>query len=333
MSGWNQNSGYGQAKLAAISAQLPPAFGNILVVTNSSNSDEKNYQQLQDLFPPDADGNVRFFTSLESAYTAAESNNNDVILLDANSSHTIANGIAWSKNRINVIGFDGGGRLVQQGAKVQNTDTTGDAYVIKVTGVRNSFRNVKFIQGDTDAAALHVLEEGGEGNLYENCTFTFGVVDNLDLTTATEVLCGSDSATFKDCLFGTETLLTSAARTVFTIDQVTASQEFKSNVLRGCTFMISSSSATALLIKVAANTDVLFTNLFDQCRFMASVDSAGGAALTNAVASASGLVKGTLNFAFPAAFNVTNFCAGVTDQVMTYGPVTSAQAGEGGTPA
>jgi len=39
--------------------------------------------------------------------------------------------------------------------------------------------------------------------------------------------------------------------------------------------MISSSEAGAYLLKVAANTDVLFTNLFDRCMFMASVDSAG----------------------------------------------------------
>jgi len=78
---------------------------------------------------------------------------------------------------------------------------------------------------------------------------------------------------------------------VFLIDQVTESQEFKSNIIKDCIFMISSSSATAYLLSVAANTDVLFTNLFIKCQFMASIDSAGGAALTNAITSASSLVK------------------------------------------
>ena len=221
----------------------------------------------------------------------------------------------------------------QQGAKVVLATAATTAYVIKVTGVRNSFRNIKFIQSATAATGLHVMEEGGEGNLYDHCTFTFGVVDNLDLTTATEVLCGSDSATFRKCLFGTETLLTSAARTVFTIDQVTSSQEFKSNILEDCIFMISSSSATAKLISVVAATDVLFTNLFKNCIFMASVDSAGGAAITNAVQSIGSLVKGTLNFYMCASFNCTNFCNTLTAQVMTFAPVTSAQGGEAGTPS
>jgi hypothetical protein len=297
------------------------AFGNILVVMNSANSDEKNYQHLQDLMDVDPDGNVRFFTSLESAYAAAESNNNDVILLDSNSSHTLVNGIAWSKNRIHVIGMDGGDRLIQQGAKVQCTSGTGDAYVIKVTGVRNSFRNVKFIQNDVTATSLHVLEEGGEGNLYKNCTFTFGVVDNLDLTTATEVLCGSDSATFINCEFGTETLLTSAARTVFTVDQVTASQEFKSNRIIDCNFVISSSETTATLLSIAAATDVLFTNNFKNCTFVASIDSAGGVALAVGVKSVASLVKGTLNFHDCAAYGCTNFASDAVgnDNFYVYG--------------
>lgn len=269
------------------------------------------------------------FTTLDGAYAACTSNRNDIIFVNAHSSHTLGTPIAWSKNRIHVIGLDGGGRVVQQGAKVQSGSAETAAYVIKVTGVRNSFRNIKFIQASTNAAALHVLEEGGEGNLYENCSFVFGVVDNLDLTTATEVLAGSDSATFRHCLFGTETLLTSAARTVFTIDQVTTSQEFKSNIVEDCVFMISSSSATAKLISVVANTDVLFTNLFKNCAFMASVDSAGGAAITNAVQSVSGLVKGTLYFVTPHTFNCTNFCATLNAGIYVSAPASSANAFEG----
>ena len=278
-------------------------------------------------------GNKNVYTTLTDAYAACTTNRNDVIFLSGNSTHAIAAGIAWSKSRIHVIGLDGGDRLVQQGAKVQNATADTAAYVIKVTGTRNTFRNVKFIQAGTEATALHVLEEGGEGSLYDHCTFTFGVVDNLDLTTATEVLAGSDSATYKHCLFGTETLLTSAARRVFTIDQVTTSQEFKSNILEDCTFLISSSSNGAVFVGVVAATDVLFTNLFKNCIFMASLDSAGGVAITNAVQSIGSLVKGTLNFYMCASFNCTNFCNTLSAQVMTYGPVTSAQAGEGGTPS
>lgn len=271
--------------------------------------------------------------TFEEAYDRCVSNNGDVIALSAAATHTLAAGVTFSKSRVTVISMEFQGRYVQQGAKIQSPSGDATAFVLKNTGVRNSFVGIKFIQGSAEATALTVVQDGGEGTLWDRCSFVFGVVDNLDQATAYEFVAGSDSATYRDCLFGTETLLTSAARAVFLIDQVTSSQEFKSNLLRDCIFMISSSEANALLVKLAANTDVLFTNLFDNCRFMASLDSAGGVTITNAVASASGLVKGTLNFAFPASFGTTNFCAGVTAQVQTYGPVTSAQAGEAGTPA
>ncbi len=317
---WNQNSGYGQALIAMVQGQVP-AFGNILVVMNSSNSDEKNYQHMQDIMPPDVDGNVRFFTSLSAAYTAAESNNNDVILLDANSSHTLTTGLAITKSRINFIGMDGGDRLIQQGAKVQTTDAAAVAYTIKNTGTRNSFRNIKFIMNDTDAAALNVVQEGGEGTLYKNCSFVFGVADNLDGTTAHEFLSGGDSTTMIDCCFGNDTLLTSAARSVFHIDQVTASQEFKSNIIRNCTFQISSSSATATFVATAAAGDLLYTNLFDRCNFLASIDTAGGAELTRAVISSNGITKGTLYFSNCVAFGCADFGTNGTnnDGIQAYG--------------
>ena len=270
------------------------------------------------------------FKTLPVAYVAAVSG--DTIALSTNSTHSLTAGIAWTKSRINLVGMDFFGRLVQQGAKVQLATAATTAYVLKVTGTRNSFSNIKFIQGATAATGLHVLEEGGEGSLYQNCSFVFGVADNLDLTTATEVLCGSDSGTYDNCTFGSDTLVTSAARAVFTIDQV-GGFEFKSNILRDCIWMVSSSDADALLLKVAANTDVLYTNLFINPIMMASIDAAGGIALTIAGASASSLVKGTLNFANLSTFNCASFMT-TADQVMITGNIpTAATSGISVTPA
>ena len=303
---FNLNSGYGQLLAMQVAASIGPNFGQVLVVVEDSDN-QAVQDMLQEAFTPDPNGRVRFFRTLEAAYSAATSNNNDVILLSAHSSHALSAGIAWTKNRIHVIGMDGGDRLVQQGTKVQSSATDDTGYVLKVTGVRNSFRNIKFIQNSTDAAALSVLQMGGEGNLYKNVSAVFGVVDNLDQTNAFEVINGEDSGTFIDCTFGSDTLLTSAARAVMSIDIVTTSQEFKSNIFRGCNFIISSSSSTAAFIRLSAVGDILFTNIFDRCTMQASVDSAGGAALAEAVQTGTSTVKGTLNFAYPAVFNVTNF--------------------------
>lgn len=303
---FNFNSGWGQIVGAQIASAVGPVMGRIMVVVEDSDPAVVQ-SMMQQLVVPDPEGKVRFYRTLAAAYDACTSNANDVILLSAHSTHAVSTGIAWTKNRIHVIGMDGGDRLVQQGAKVELSGAVDSAYVIKVTGVRNSFRNIKFIQSSTHANALTVMQEGGEGNLYKNCTFTFGVVNNLDETTAHEVLAGSDSATYLNCNFGTETLLTSAARSVFHIDQVTTNQEFKSNILRDCIFLISSSSSTATFVRLDAVGDILFTNIFDRCVFVASVDSAGGAAIAEASQTGTSTVKGVLVYNYCSAFNCTDF--------------------------
>jgi hypothetical protein len=242
------------------------------------------------------------FATIEKAYALAVSG--DTIALSTNTSHTLSASLDVTKSRINFIGVDFFGRFLQQGAKVQVTSGA-NAYVIKDTGVRNSFVNIKFIQSSTDATALTVFQGGGEGTLFQNCSFTFGVANNLDETTASEFVAGTDSATFINCTFGSDTLLTSAARTVFLIDIVNTT-EFKSNQLHNCTFSISSSSSTATFVKLAATTDILFSNLFKECTFYASVDSAGGAALGIASFTGTGTNKGTIAYDRCSFFNVTD---------------------------
>ena len=337
---YNQNAGWGQALLNMVASQVP-AMGNLFVVMKSSDSDENNYHVLQDIILPDPDGRVRFFTSLESAYEACESNNNDVILLDANGTHAIDAGIAWSKNRIHVFGMDGGDRLVQQGAKVSTAADTAEAYVIKVTGVRNSFRNVKFVQASKEATALTVAQFGGEGNLYKNCSFVFGTDTNLDgsETTTYEVVCGEDSGTFINCTFGSDTLCTTGARAVMAIDQVTSGQEMKSCQFVDCLFNIQSKSADANFIRVIASTDLKFTQLFKNCTFLAAINHThSSVTLTDAVDSASGLDEGNILFV-GAASNCTSFCSAITNNIKICGwnsdsdPESDEEAGVGCVPA
>lgn len=302
---YNLNSGYGAALAAALHGTIP-TFGRIFVVFASGDAGEERYNRVQQMFTPDPDGQVRFFTSLETAIDNIDSNNNDVILLDADGTHSLSAGVTMSSGRVNFIGMDGGGRSLQQGAKIASSSSDTTAFVWKNTGTRNSYRNIKWIQNSTNAAALTVYQEGGEGTFVENCSATFGVADNLDQTTAHEIVMGGDSCTYKNFTFGQDTLLTSAARSVMIIDQVTSGQECKSNVLIDCTWVVSSSDAGAQAISMAAATDILFTNHFIRPSFIASLDSAGGAACTRAVSTANGTTKGTVLISYP-------MCHGFTD--------------------
>ena len=90
------------------------------------------------MFTPDNDGRVRFYTSLATAYAATESNNNDVIILDSNSTHTLTAMLTVANNRVHFFGLDhllGIRRRYGQRTKVSLGVTTAatDIGTIKVT--------------------------------------------------------------------------------------------------------------------------------------------------------------------------------------------------------
>lgn len=333
---YNPNSGYGRAILDSIFSKVPTG-GRIFFVMDPDDTTLQKYQRLQEIFKDAPEGVLHFYTSLESAYAAADSNNGDSIVLDTNSTHLIDTGIAWSKNRINLIGLDPFNRVTQQGAKIQLTAAAiASAYILKVTGTRNCFKGLKIIQNSTDATGLTVLQAAGEGNLYEDCSVIFGAADNLDQTNAYELLLGEDSGTFRRCSFGTDVLLTSAARAVIALDAISGGNAdgAKSNRFIDCETVLMSSANTAVHVKLIDTAGAKFLNEFVNLRMNTVINGTNSAAaVTNAIASASGFVEGNLAFYNPMAVNVTNLCAGVTDNVDVVGPAVSAQAGEGVTPS
>ena len=313
---YNQNSGYGRAlldRLNNVAASICPTFGRILVVMSPSDTADPNFQILQDVCKNDPDGNVRFFTTLLAAYTAATTNNNDVILMDAHSAHVIASMITWSKSRIHVVGMESGGRLSEQGTRIQGTVGAATAALIKVTGTRNTFRNIKFIQNDTDAAAINVVISAGSSTLWQDCSFIFEVTDNLDLTTACEVLIAEAGGTFNRCLFGNDCILSSAARYVTELNAVTGSatgDSPKHNIFKDCIWRIQSSSANAIFFKTTA---AKFTNTLINPVFHAAVLATGSAVtLTKAIASIATMTDGCILVVNPAA-NTTDLCTTSTN--------------------
>ncbi len=282
-----------------------PTMWNVYYVFNTSNT---YYTQASRLLNQTYYDNTQaVHTSIESAYAATTSGRNDIILIDANSTHTLTDKLDVTKSRVNFIGMDGWDRLVQQWTKLEISWATDVAYVIKNTWTRNRFENIKVIQASTHANALSAFQDWWEWTMFKNFSATFGVADNLDQTDAHEFVSGTDSGTYINCQFGQDTLGSSAARATMSIDQVTSGQEFKSNMFKNCNFVVSTSSNAHKFIKLAAITDILFTNKFIDCDFTASVDSGGWVAILEAVQTWTGTNKGTLLFTRPACFNVTDF--------------------------
>ena len=274
----NQNAGYGNAMLSAISTAVGGTFGNVFVVLNSSDSDENNYQHMQDLFIPDNDGRVRFFTSLASAYDATESNNNDVILLDGNSSHQLTSMLTVSKSRLHFVGMDwllGIKRRYGQSSKINYADgiATADPFMIKNTGVRNSFRGIKFTNNNTDAQVVATVGEGGEYAYYENCEFYNST--NLDSDTVAEMVLGADSPTFKNCTFGSlaDAVSGNKVRPAILVDgSVVGTVNTSRDVLfDGCRFWKQAGGTTTAMVSIVADGDIERGMEFHDCQFLANV--------------------------------------------------------------
>jgi hypothetical protein len=282
--------------------------GRTFYVMNKTDTGYEEFQQDHDRY---LDGIAKVYNSVEDGYNAMVSNRNDVLKIAAHGVHTLTTMLTVSKSRCHFEGMDPGGRYTEQGTRIQTTVGAAAAAVIKVTGTRNSFKNIKFIQNDTNAAAINVAISAGSSTSWVNCSFIFEVTDNLDLTTATEVLCGEAGGTFRECVFGNDCILSSAARAVFTFDNVSGSAT--GDASKHCTFIdclwtIMSSSASAVFVKVADTGALKFRTTFVNPVFHAVVNATNSAViLTAAFASVSGLVEGNILIVNPAT-NCTDLC-------------------------
>jgi len=274
---YNQNSGYGQALLNMVQSTVP-TFGRIFVVLDPDDTDEETYCRMQEVFQPQ-EGVNRFFTTVAAAYAATESNNNDVILLDANSSHVLTSVLNVSKNRVHFIGMDGGGRLNSQGTKIQiATAVAGDIAVINNSGTRNTFMNIKMIQAGTNVAQTSAFIDTGEGTYVKNCQFEVNTI----LTTATQALLfKGDTCHYQDCQFGNSTVLHTAANQAPIVIQTPARYSY----FIDCNIIQYSDKTTASCIDLPDANSVIGWIIFKNC-FLLSASKGDGATAAGTMAEA-----------------------------------------------
>jgi hypothetical protein len=283
---WNKNSGYGRAMLDGIYAALGGAFGNVFVVLDPDDYDESNFQHIQEIFGQDEDGRVRFFTSLDSAVDATESNNNDVIVLDGNSTHTLTEMLTVSNNRVHLVGLDyllGIHRRVGQSTKVSLgvTTTATDIGTVKVTGVRCSFRGIKFINENTVAEGIYCFADGGEYTYMEDCEIYKST--DLDVTGAAELVANGDSSHYKNCWIGSLANEISGAviRPCVTVTGGLAGtgKKLRDTTFEDCIFARKCGDVANRFVYGANATDVERMLLFKGCGFISNILGAATPAL------------------------------------------------------
>lgn len=311
---YNLNSGYGKALASALHGIIP-SFGRIFVVLASSDAGEERYDRLNQMLVPDPNGVLRVFGTVAEAYAAATSNNNDVILLDGDGTHTVTSMLTVAKNRVHFIGMDGGGRLTAQGAKIQMGVTTAatDLAPVLVTGVRTSFRNIKFINANTKNESLHGFIDNGEGTLIENCSFV--KVAGLDDAGWSNFWMAGDSLTMRNCVLGQSNIPSAVAHYGILIDGKTGGATdgtVKENFLENIYVNMSVSTAaaaTACFIKVADGSALNFNNVIKDLNAVNFVQNGTGTIMTDAVLGAA-TVGGYLHLIRPSFLGCTGVGAG-----------------------
>ena len=217
----------------------------------------------------------RSFRTLGAAVDAVTSNNNDIILIDGDSTVTETSMITLSKNRIHIIGCNGNLGHYGQGAKVSLGVTTAstDIATFLNTGVRNTFTGIKFMNANTVAEGLYCVAEGGEFARYHNCEFYKST--DLDTTGAAEILHNGDSAMFYNCTIGSSANETGGIRANVLLTATLSGKKCRDTYFENCIFLSKADDTDKVMVYGANATDVERMFLMKDCTFFNNPLSSG----------------------------------------------------------
>lgn len=258
-----------------VSGQIPATYGTVYFCDYDNGNDAYDGKSM--------DGAVK---TMSQANTNLTTNKHDLVLLSGVSSHVLTSMLSISKNRTHWIGLEGGGRKFGQGTKVSATITSGATNIATMqnTGVRNSFRNIKFMNASTVAQGLYSVAEGGEYTVYDHCEFYKST--DLNETSAAEFLAEGDSTMVYNCTFGSLVNAISGAinRPCIMFDRgVISGKVARDNYFADCLFWRKGGNAGNLFIEAPSADDAERMILFERCQF---INNILGTTMNNVVESA-----------------------------------------------
>lgn len=267
---------------------IPATIGNYIFV---------NYGTGVDGGPLSANSISTPYKTIEAAYEQMRSGYDDVMVLCGSSTHVLAAMLTVAKSRVHFIGIDGTfGRPYGCNAKVSLAVSTGatNVFTMKNTGVRNSFTNIKFINGNTVTEGIYCVGEGGEYAQYNMCEIYKST--DLDVTGSAELVLNGDSATFNNCTIGS--LADARVGTVIrpnvllTAGLVGSGLVTRDSEFVNCRFWIQASHTTSCFVYAGGATDVERRLAFKNCEFINNLASTATPA--QAIAGAATLTVGNI---------------------------------------
>ena len=259
--------------------------------------------------------------TVSKAYGLTTTNHDDVIVLSTNAVHTLTEMLDISKSRVHFVG-DPYGRLYGQRARLYMGITTAstDVFLMKNTGVGNTFTGIKFWSDNTSAYTVATVGEGGEYACYRNCEFYNSTL--LNSNTRAELVLNGDSPQFFNCTFGSlaDLVVGNVVRPAVLMTKETVGTGLVSRdvLFDGCKFWKKAGGVNTSFIKIAASADLERGMEIKDCSFIASVLGAlpataiTSATLTNGYVMLSG---STVAFNCTAIGTATGIISGLSARV------------------
>ena len=218
--------------------------------------------------------------TLAAALALCTAGKNDTVFLIGNGASSGSarptETLVWSKNATNLIGITAPTSIAQR-ARISTPagQATNINPLIQVTADGCTFKNFSLFQGVGQAATAEQLwEDQGERNYYEN--IHFGGMGHANGAGQAASYCvslnGGGEHRFKQCTFGLDTIVRSAANATLLVRSASAR-----NVFEDCRFLSAGSAGTPHFVDVnAANSLGRFLH-FRNCAFMNSLNISPGA--------------------------------------------------------
>lgn len=234
-----------------------------------------DYGNGSDSYSAKSNGVNRPWKTIAKAEGAITTNKNEGIALMGNATHALTEMLSFAKNRAHLFGYDPGGRMYGQNAKIAIGVTTAatDIAAMKNTGIRNSFTNIKFISDNTVAEGLYTVAEGGEYASYQACEIYKS--EDLDDAGAAELLHNGDSAQFYKCTIGSSANETGNIRANVLLTATLSGKKCRDSYFESCILFGKADDTDKVFVYGANATDVERMLMFNGCTFMNNPLSAG----------------------------------------------------------
>jgi len=268
---------------------VPATTGNVYFVIPSSDSNyDEFYNKYQKTY---SDGTMAVHNTIASAYSDVTTNRHDIIMLSANSAHAQTSMLSIAKNRVHFVGMSlrGGGMGMGARTRITMGVTTAatDLAVLQNTGIGNTFRNIKFDNGNTKDESLYAVIEAGEYAIYENCEFYMS--SQLDDADCAELAMNGDSSQFIRCTFGSSINVISGAITrpcVLLTAEIVSGNWCTDAIFEECMFLRKCGNAANRFVYGANGSDVRRLLWFKGCMFFSNPEGAATPALAIDMAAA-----------------------------------------------